>query len=99
MAYLTVTTQADVVGPGDGKLSLRKAVEQANSTAIPDAIRFVASLQGTTPVLTGGELAITSGMAIEGTDGVGDGQITINGDHTSRVFRDRMRRPLPGLHA
>jgi hypothetical protein len=30
MAYLTVTTQVDVVDPGDGQLSLREAVAQAN---------------------------------------------------------------------
>ena len=31
-ATLTVTTAADVVDPGDGKLSLREAVAQANTT-------------------------------------------------------------------
>ncbi len=30
MAYITVTTPIDVVAPGDGKLSLREAITQAN---------------------------------------------------------------------
>lgn len=34
MAYSTVTTQADVVGPSDAQLSLREAVAQANATAL-----------------------------------------------------------------
>ena len=34
MAYLTVTTQADVVDAGDGKLSLREAVAQANAQRV-----------------------------------------------------------------
>ena len=38
MAYLTVTIQADIVNPGDGQLSLREAVEQANATATADTM-------------------------------------------------------------
>jgi len=45
MAYLTVTTQVDVVDPSDGQLSLREAVAQANATAAADTIRFLISLQ------------------------------------------------------
>ena len=52
MAYLTVTTQVDVVNPSDGQLSLREAVAQANSSASADTIRFIAALEGTTLVLT-----------------------------------------------
>ena len=59
MAYLTVTTHLDVVAPGDGQLSLREAITQANATAAADTIRFVATLAGETLVLTGGELTIT----------------------------------------
>ena len=55
MAYLTVTTHIDVVDPGDGQLSLREAIEQANGS---DTIRFSASVVGKTLVLTG-----VSGMA------------------------------------
>ena len=57
MTYLTVTTQADVVDPGDGQLSLREAVAQANASAGADSIKFVVTLEGQTLVLTGGELA------------------------------------------
>jgi hypothetical protein len=42
MAYLTVTTPFDVVAPGDGQLSLREAVAQANASSDADTIRFVA---------------------------------------------------------
>ena len=34
MAYLTVTTQVDVVDPSDGQLSLREALVQANASAL-----------------------------------------------------------------
>lgn len=37
-AVLNVTTFADVVDPNDGRLSLREAVSQANSTGAPDTI-------------------------------------------------------------
>ena len=32
MAYITVTTLADLIDPIDGKVSLREAVAQANAT-------------------------------------------------------------------
>ena len=35
MAYLTVTTAVDVVAPGDGQLSLREALTQANGSGGP----------------------------------------------------------------
>ena len=66
MAYLTVTTQADVVDPGDGQLSLREAVAQANATAGADYIKFVLTLEGQTLVLTGGELPVTQDLTIDG---------------------------------
>lgn len=83
MAYLTVTTQADVVNPGDGKLSLREAVAQANASASADTIRFVASLAGKTLVLTGGELVINQDLTI---DGAGQG-VTLSGGGTQRLLR------------
>ena len=47
MAYLTVTTQADVVDPGDGQLSLREAVTMANAAATAEYHRVrVLTLNG-----------------------------------------------------
>ena len=69
MAYLTVTTQVDVVAPGDGKLSLREALTQANGSSGPDTIRFSATVVGQTLVLTGGELTITDDVTIDGNNG------------------------------
>ncbi len=83
MAYLTVTTQADIVDPGDGKLSLREAVARANATAGFDTIRFTAAVAGHTLVLTGGELKLTSSARIDGGTGAGT---TIDADQASRVL-------------
>ena len=43
MAYITVTTLADLIDPIDGKVSLREAVAQANAG---DIIRFALNLEG-----------------------------------------------------
>lgn len=84
MAYLTVTTQTDVVDPGDGQLSLREAVVQANASAGADIIRFTAAVVGKELVLTGGELVVTDSVAINGG---GSGiQTTIDADRASRVM-------------
>ena len=74
-----MTTPLDVVDPGDGKLSLREAIAQANATASADTIRFVATLAGNTLVLTGGELSIEQDVAIDGT-------VTIDGNHDGRIL-------------
>ena len=68
MAYLTVTTAVDVVAPGDGKLSLREAITQANGSSGLDTIVFAANIEGTTLTLTQGELAVA------GRDHVGLGR-------------------------
>ncbi|MFZ1425900.1 MAG: M10 family metallopeptidase C-terminal domain-containing protein [Geminicoccaceae bacterium] len=86
MAYITVTTAVDVVNPSDGRLSLREAVAQANASAGADTIRFLAALEGKTLVLTGGELAITADVTINGSGGQADGNVTIDADHASRVL-------------
>ncbi len=50
MATITVTTATDVVNSGDGKVSLREAVAQANATVAADTIVFAASIEGQTLV-------------------------------------------------
>ena len=82
MTTFTVTTANDVVDPGDGKLSLREAVDLANAASDADRIDFAAGLRGKTLVLSGGELAIDHDLRIGG----GDRQVTIDGDGKSRVL-------------
>src|SRR5262245_6901474 len=72
---LTVSSAADS-GPG----SLRAAIAAAQSG---DTIRFDPRLAGQTITLTGGELAITKSLDIEG---LGPDQLTVSGNHASRVF-------------
>ena len=85
-AVLTVTTLADVVDPGDGKLSLREAVAAANATPALDAIRFAPSLEGQTLVLTGGQLTIDQDLTINGASGTPGSQVTIDANRASRVL-------------
>ncbi|MFZ1426553.1 MAG: right-handed parallel beta-helix repeat-containing protein, partial [Geminicoccaceae bacterium] len=84
MAYLTVSTQADIVDPGDGKLSLREAVAQANAGAGADTIRFTAAVAGRRLVLTGGELKVTNSVVIDGSGG--GAPTTVDADEASRVL-------------
>ena len=86
MAYLTVTTQFDVVAPGDGQLSLREALTLANGSSGPDTIRFSATVVGQTLVLTGGELTITDDVTIDGNNGGAAAQTTIDANQASRVL-------------
>jgi hypothetical protein len=75
-------------GPG----SLRAAVLAANAHPGPDVIQFAPGLQGTI-LLTSGELAITDSLAM---DGPGASQLTVSGNHASRVF-DISGRPTVTL--
>ena len=79
---IVVTTASDVVDANDGVTSLREAVALANADVDYDIISFDASLAGSTITLTGGELALTKDVSI---DGEANG-ITISGNHTSRIF-------------
>jgi Ca2+-binding RTX toxin-like protein len=86
MATLTVTTAADVVDAGDGVLSLREAVQQANATAAADTIQFTDVLKGQTLTLTQGQLMLTADVTIDG-DRNGDGsEVTLDAAGASRVF-------------
>ncbi|MEK0083025.1 M10 family metallopeptidase C-terminal domain-containing protein [Benzoatithermus flavus] len=86
MATFTVTTLDDVVDAGDGRLSLREAIELANGNAGMDTINFAAALEGGRVVLSGSQLTITDHLRIDG-DGNGDGAgITIDAAGGSRVM-------------
>src|SRR5260370_1251680 len=65
-----------------GAGSLRQAVLDANAHAGPNVIGFAHGLHGTI-TLTSGELAITKSLDIEGP---GAHQLTVSGNHASRVF-------------
>ncbi len=87
MAYLTVTTDVDVIAPGDGKLSLREAVAQANATSGSDTIVFAANIEGKTLTLTRGELVVTQDLVIDGdknNDGV---EVKLSGSDETRILR------------
>jgi hypothetical protein len=85
-ATFTVTTAADVVDPGDGKLSLREAVAKANATPALDAIVFKPSLEGQTLVLTGGELVVSQDLIIDGDRDDNGSSVTLSGGGVSRVL-------------
>ena len=85
MTTFTVTTAADVVA-NDGELSLREAVASANATAAPDTINFDAVLEGTTLLLSGGELTLNQDVTIDG-DGNNDGsEVTLSAGNASRLL-------------
>ncbi len=65
-----------------GAGSLRQAIEDANATSGVDKIHFDPRLSGQDIILTSGELEIRDSVEISG----GSNLITINGNHTSRIF-------------
>ena len=84
--FLVVDTAVDE-SDGDfsaGDLSLREAIELTNANPGADTIAFAASLAGSTITLTLGELTITDDLTITG---LGADQLTISGNHASRIFR------------
>lgn len=86
MTTFTVTTAADVVNVGDDVLSLREAVQQANATAAADTIQFANALEGQTLALTGGQLTITSDVAIDGNRDNNATRVTLDGNAANRVI-------------
>ena len=86
MATFTVTTASDVVSAGDGVLSLREAVAQANATAAADTILFAAGLEGQTLQLTGGQLAITRDLTIDGDANNDGSQVGLDAGGLDRHF-------------
>ena len=85
MATFTVTTAADLVNAGDGKLSLREAVAQANATTAADTIVFSAPLEGQTLVLTAGELTLSQDTIIDGDQNNDGINVSISGGDASRI--------------
>jgi len=86
LTYLTVTTQADVVDAGDGQLSLREAVAQANATASANTIVFAANIEGLTLTLTLGELLVTQDLTIDGDQDNNGIAVSIDGNHNGRIL-------------
>jgi len=78
LAVLWVTTADD---SGDG--SLRWAIAQANSAPGADTIQFASELADQTITLTLGQLRIMDDVTISGP---GADQLTISGNHSSRIF-------------
>lgn len=85
-ATFTVTNPNDS-GPG----SLRDAISAAASG---DKINFAPSLNGQTITLTSGELLINKNLTIQGP---GANQLTVSGNHASRVFHTQTDTTLSGL--
>jgi hypothetical protein len=81
-ATFTVNTLIDDSTPEDGVLSLREAVEKANTTAGADIIAFSTGLTGTIK-LTNGQLDILDDLTINGP---GARVLSVSGDFSSRVF-------------
>lgn len=67
--------------------SLREAISNANTANGADTIVFDSSIISQTIVLTGGEITISDELTITGP-ATGDARgITIDGNHSSRIFR------------
>ena len=67
MSTFVVTTSADIVNAGDGVLSLREALRQANATVAEDRIEFDEALAGATLSLARGQLAISQDLTVDGS--------------------------------
>ncbi len=95
MTLIIVTSLLDTIDASDGVVTLREAIQAANTDAAAgdappgsgnDVITFDASLKGQT-INTAGTLTLASALTIDGdldNDGVAD--ITIDGDSTSNVL-------------
>ncbi len=99
MAVFTVNSTADILSPPAGVVTLRSAIQAANTTAGADTIDIPAA--GTYRITTlgkatdnsAGEFAITgaSGLTIQNTSG---GVVTIDGGGLNRVFDINLTPPL-----
>jgi hypothetical protein len=93
-ATITVNTLIDGSTPDDGVLSLREAVDLANTNAGADTIAFAAGLTGTIK-LNFGELGVTDDLTINGP---GAKVLSVSGNDNSRVLRiDDFKVSISGL--
>ena len=91
LAVFTVNSAADILSPPTGVVTLRSAIQAANTTAgpntivIPTAGTYKITTAGTATDNSAGELAISDnvGLTIENTSG---GVVTIDGGGINRVF-------------
>ena len=92
LSAIMVTTADDVVAD-DGLVSLREAIEAANTdTSVDgsaagngaDTIYFSGNPTGSTITLNGEQLVLTDDVTIVG---LGQDSLTLDGDHESRIFR------------
>jgi hypothetical protein len=80
----TVTTPLDVVDPNDGVLSLREAIQDANTTPGADMISFAPQVRGMITLDRNlGQLNITDALTI---DGPGANRLAVSGGDATRVF-------------
>ena len=85
LAVIQVTTEVDVVDAGDGLVSMREAVAQANSLAGTDTIQFDSALDTLPIIITAGEgdFDLTDDVIIQGN---GMDQTILDGARVDRVF-------------
>lgn len=77
-AIVTVFNTADS-GPG----SLRNAIAQANATLEADTVVFDPGIEGTTIVLTSGQIDVTNSLTIAAP---ATNRLTVDGNRSSRLF-------------
>jgi hypothetical protein len=105
-ATISVSSTADPAGTAT-ECTLRQAIESANTDATPsgsncvagsgtDMITFAQSILPAHITLTGGELALLHDMTIQGPDLTDPGQVTVDGNDVTRVFRIVGETPMTG---
>jgi predicted outer membrane repeat protein len=86
MATFTVTTAADVVNAGDGKLSLREAVARSNEQVGADTILFAPGLEGRTLTLGQEALFLADDTTIDGNQNKDATRVTLSGGNEISIL-------------
>ena len=97
MATFTVNTTADVVDGNYSQLSLREAVNRANSTTAADLIVFASALEGQTLVLTGGKLVLNQDTIMDGDQNNDGVCVSIDGNSTTQLMEINRSGTISGL--